>query len=157
MQKLILCVFCFLCPSGQKSWKLNGWWGLIMWPSCSHPTFSPLKCTTVAKKVCCCALSFWICMIPHFSYNVCSYILAVCIQCRFFVISNWGWFGWIVVVNSGHYCSLLEVTDKSRSTTSVTKLLQELEVNRVVSLVYFNSKNDSICLRSDALQDRCTI
>lgn len=56
-------------------------------------------------------------------------------------------------MNSGHYCSLLEVTDKSRSTTTVTKLLQELEVNRVVSLIYFNSKNYSISLRTDALQD----
>lgn len=60
-------------------------------------------------------------------------------------------------MNSGHYCSLLEVTDKSRSTTSVTKLLQELEVNRVVSLVYFNSNSHSISLRTDALQDSCTI
>ncbi|XP_041637621.1 protein TASOR-like [Cheilinus undulatus] len=36
------------------------------------------------------------------------------------------------VVKSGHYCSLLEVTDRFRSSTSVTKLLQELEKNRVV-------------------------
>uniref|UniRef100_A0A4W6BJL2 TASOR pseudo-PARP domain-containing protein n=1 Tax=Lates calcarifer TaxID=8187 RepID=A0A4W6BJL2_LATCA len=36
------------------------------------------------------------------------------------------------VVKSGHYCSLLEVVDKSRSTTSITKLLQELEIKRVV-------------------------
>lgn len=40
------------------------------------------------------------------------------------------------MVNSGFYCSLLEVADKSRSTTSVTELLQELEVKRVVSLVW---------------------
>lgn len=40
------------------------------------------------------------------------------------------------MVHSGFYCSLLDVTDKSRSTTSVTKLLQELEVKRVVSLVW---------------------
>ncbi|KAM7006484.1 protein TASOR, partial [Tautogolabrus adspersus] len=36
------------------------------------------------------------------------------------------------VVKSGHCCSLLEVTDRFRSTTSVKKLLQELEKNRVV-------------------------
>ncbi|XP_060925088.1 uncharacterized protein tasora isoform X2 [Limanda limanda] len=36
------------------------------------------------------------------------------------------------VVEDGHCCSLLEVVDKSRSTTNVTKLLQELEMTRVV-------------------------
>ncbi|XP_044066398.1 protein TASOR isoform X2 [Siniperca chuatsi] len=36
------------------------------------------------------------------------------------------------VVKNGHCCSLLEVTDRSRSTTSVTRLLQELEIKRVV-------------------------
>ncbi|XP_034725833.1 protein TASOR isoform X2 [Etheostoma cragini] len=36
------------------------------------------------------------------------------------------------VVKNGRCCSLLEVTDRSRSTTSVTRLLQELEINRVV-------------------------
>ncbi|TDH14558.1 hypothetical protein EPR50_G00045210 [Perca flavescens] len=36
------------------------------------------------------------------------------------------------VVKNAHCCSLLEVTDRSRSTTSVTRLLQELEMNRVV-------------------------
>ncbi|XP_032369625.1 protein TASOR isoform X2 [Etheostoma spectabile] len=36
------------------------------------------------------------------------------------------------VVKNGHCSSLLEVTDRSRSTTSVTRLLQELEINRVV-------------------------
>ncbi|XP_070849967.1 protein TASOR-like [Chaetodon trifascialis] len=36
------------------------------------------------------------------------------------------------VVKNGHCCSLLEVTDKSRSTTNVTKLLQELEIKGVV-------------------------
>lgn len=46
-----------------------------------------------------------------------------------------------IVVNSGYYCSLLEVTDKSRSTTSVTKLLQELEVKGVVSLVCLKMMN----------------
>lgn len=45
-------------------------------------------------------------------------------------------FVWLAVVTSGLYCSLLEVTDKSRSTTSVTKLLQELEVKKVVSSVW---------------------
>ncbi len=42
-----------------------------------------------------------------------------------------------VVVKNGHCCSLLEVTDRSRSTTSVTRLLQELEIKRVVGLAYF--------------------
>ncbi|XP_040890119.1 protein TASOR isoform X2 [Toxotes jaculatrix] len=36
------------------------------------------------------------------------------------------------VVKDGHFCSLLEVIDRNRSTTSVTKLLQELEIKRVV-------------------------
>nr|XP_019952270.1 PREDICTED: protein TASOR isoform X1 [Paralichthys olivaceus] len=36
------------------------------------------------------------------------------------------------VVEDGHCCSLLEVIDRSRSTTNVTKLLQELEMKRVV-------------------------
>ncbi|XP_070759390.1 protein TASOR [Enoplosus armatus] len=36
------------------------------------------------------------------------------------------------VVKNGHCCTLLEVTDRSRSTTSVTRLLQELEIKRVV-------------------------
>lgn len=47
------------------------------------------------------------------------------------------------VVNSGFYCSLLEVTDKSRSTTSVAKLLQELEVKRAVSLARLNIPSQS--------------
>lgn len=38
-----------------------------------------------------------------------------------------------VVIKNGHYCSLLEVTDRNRSATSVKKLLQELEMKRVVS------------------------
>ncbi|XP_038553930.1 uncharacterized protein tasora isoform X3 [Micropterus salmoides] len=36
------------------------------------------------------------------------------------------------VVKNGHCCSLLEVTDRSRSTTNVTRLLHELEIKRVV-------------------------
>ncbi|XP_023811111.1 protein TASOR isoform X1 [Oryzias latipes] len=36
------------------------------------------------------------------------------------------------VVNKGFYCSLLEVTSRNRSTSSVTALLRELEVNNVV-------------------------
>ncbi|KAM3621562.1 uncharacterized protein V6R79_012819 [Siganus canaliculatus] len=36
------------------------------------------------------------------------------------------------VVEGGHCCSLLEVADRTRSTSSVTRLLQELEVQRVV-------------------------
>lgn len=65
-----------------------------------------------------------------------------------------------VVVKNGHYCSLLEVTDRSRSTTSVTKLLQELEIKRVVSSAYFNIVNQVIFLStldSDALQDSYTV
>lgn len=46
-----------------------------------------------------------------------------------------------VVLNNGHYCSLLEVTDRSRSTTNVPKLLQELEIQRVVSLTNFDVLN----------------
>ena len=42
-----------------------------------------------------------------------------------------------VVVKSGHCCSLLEVIDRSRSMNSVVKLLQELEMKRVVGLVSF--------------------
>ncbi|XP_029357855.1 protein TASOR-like isoform X2 [Echeneis naucrates] len=36
------------------------------------------------------------------------------------------------VVKNGYYCSLLEVVDRNRSTTSVTKLLNELEIKRMV-------------------------
>lgn len=43
-----------------------------------------------------------------------------------------------VVEKNGHYCSLLGVTDRNRSTTSVTKLLQALEIKRVVSVASFN-------------------
>ncbi|XP_071351563.1 protein TASOR isoform X2 [Trachinotus anak] len=39
------------------------------------------------------------------------------------------------VVRNGYCCSLLEVVDRSRSTTSVTKLLQELEIQRVVLVI----------------------
>uniref|UniRef100_UPI0037E9AD00 protein TASOR n=1 Tax=Semicossyphus pulcher TaxID=241346 RepID=UPI0037E9AD00 len=44
------------------------------------------------------------------------------------------------VVKSSHCCSLLEVTDRSRSTTSVTKLLLELEKNRVVLVTPLTEK-----------------
>ncbi|XP_031589390.1 protein TASOR isoform X3 [Oreochromis aureus] len=36
------------------------------------------------------------------------------------------------VVKNGYYCSLLEVMDRNRSKTSVTRLLHELEIKRVV-------------------------
>nr|XP_061786654.1 protein TASOR-like [Nerophis lumbriciformis] len=36
------------------------------------------------------------------------------------------------VVSHGHHCSLLEVVDRSRSTSSITTLLQEIEVKRLV-------------------------
>ncbi|XP_035485932.2 protein TASOR isoform X2 [Scophthalmus maximus] len=39
------------------------------------------------------------------------------------------------VVEDGHFCRLLEVIDRSRSTTNVTKLLQELEMKRVVLVI----------------------
>lgn len=55
------------------------------------------------------------------------------------------WASVCVVVKSGHYCSLLEVVDKSRSTTSITKLLQELEIKRVVGCAFFNIINKVYC------------
>ncbi|XP_047439664.1 protein TASOR isoform X2 [Mugil cephalus] len=39
------------------------------------------------------------------------------------------------VVRDGHCCSLLEAVDRNRSTTSVTSLLQELELKRVVVVI----------------------
>lgn len=51
-----------------------------------------------------------------------------------------------LVVKNGHCCSLLEVIDRSRSTTSVTRLLQELEVKRVVGSVFFHFINMFILL-----------
>ncbi|XP_029947947.1 protein TASOR isoform X2 [Salarias fasciatus] len=39
------------------------------------------------------------------------------------------------VEKNGYFCSLLEVIDKTRSTTSVTKLLHELEVKRLVVVI----------------------
>ncbi|XP_074521562.1 protein TASOR isoform X2 [Halichoeres trimaculatus] len=44
------------------------------------------------------------------------------------------------VVKSGHCCSLLEVTDRFCSTTSITKLLHELEKNRVVLVTPLTEK-----------------
>lgn len=43
----------------------------------------------------------------------------------------------LVVVKNGYYCSLLEVMDRNRSKTSVTRLLHELEIKRVVGSAYF--------------------
>lgn len=51
-----------------------------------------------------------------------------------------------VVMNDNHFCSLLEVTDRNRATTSVTGLLQDLEINRVVSVANINVVNDFILL-----------
>lgn len=51
-----------------------------------------------------------------------------------------------VVVNNNHFCSLLEVTDRNRATTSVTSLLQELEIKRVVSSADVNVVNEFILL-----------
>ena len=49
-------------------------------------------------------------------------------------------------MNDNHFCSLLEVTDRNRAMTSVTGLLQELEINRVVSVANINVVNDFILL-----------
>lgn len=50
-----------------------------------------------------------------------------------------------VVVTHGYCCSLLEVIDRSRSVTSVTKILQELEIKRVVGCVSLNKvRTDSL-------------
>lgn len=48
----------------------------------------------------------------------------------------------LVVVKNGYYCSLLEVMDRNRSKTSVTRLLHELEIKRVVGSAYFNITED---------------
>ncbi|XP_060897283.1 protein TASOR isoform X1 [Labrus mixtus] len=52
------------------------------------------------------------------------------------------------VVNSGHCCSLLEVTNRFRSTTSVKMLLQELEKNRVVLVTPLTDKGFLFLLSS---------
>ncbi|XP_068452041.1 protein TASOR isoform X2 [Clinocottus analis] len=52
------------------------------------------------------------------------------------------------VVKSGLCCSLLEVTDKSRSATSVTRLLQELEKERVVLVTPLSDRGFLLLLSS---------
>ncbi|XP_031157236.2 protein TASOR isoform X2 [Sander lucioperca] len=52
------------------------------------------------------------------------------------------------VVKNGRCCSLLEVTDRSRSTTSVTRLLQELEMNRVVLVTQLTDRGFLFLLSS---------
>uniref|UniRef100_A0AAQ5XWM0 DUF3715 domain-containing protein n=1 Tax=Amphiprion ocellaris TaxID=80972 RepID=A0AAQ5XWM0_AMPOC len=52
------------------------------------------------------------------------------------------------VVNNGHCCSLLEVIDRNRSTTSVTRLLQELEIKRVVLVTPLTEKGFLFLLSS---------
>ncbi|XP_044206100.1 uncharacterized protein LOC122981439 [Thunnus albacares] len=52
------------------------------------------------------------------------------------------------VVKNGHHCSLLEVIDRSRSTTSVTRLLQELELNRVVLVTQLTERGFLFLLSS---------
>ncbi|XP_040059629.2 protein TASOR isoform X2 [Gasterosteus aculeatus] len=52
------------------------------------------------------------------------------------------------VVRSGHCCSLLEVTDRSRSASSVTSLLQELEMNRVVLVTPLSDRGFLLLLSS---------
>ncbi|XP_035517685.1 protein TASOR [Morone saxatilis] len=52
------------------------------------------------------------------------------------------------VVKNGHCCSLLEVADRSRSTTSLSKLLHELEIKRVVLVTQLTEKGFLILLSS---------
>uniref|UniRef100_A0A3Q1GU32 Uncharacterized LOC110971626 n=1 Tax=Acanthochromis polyacanthus TaxID=80966 RepID=A0A3Q1GU32_9TELE len=52
------------------------------------------------------------------------------------------------VVNNGHCCSLLEVIDRNRSTTSVARLLQELEIKRVVLVTPLTEKGFLFLLSS---------
>ncbi|KAM8755789.1 protein TASOR isoform 3-T3 [Acanthopagrus schlegelii] len=52
------------------------------------------------------------------------------------------------VMNNNHFCSLLEVTDRNRATTSVTSLLQELEINRVVLVTPLTERGFLILLSS---------
>ncbi|XP_063767173.1 protein TASOR [Eleginops maclovinus] len=52
------------------------------------------------------------------------------------------------VVNSGYCCSLLEVTDRNRSTTSVTRLLQELENKRMVLVTPLSDRGFLLLLSS---------
>ncbi|XP_062271989.1 uncharacterized protein tasora [Scomber scombrus] len=53
-----------------------------------------------------------------------------------------------IVVKSGHCCSLLEVIDRSRSMNSVIKLLQELEMKRVVLVTPLSEKGFLFLLSS---------
>ncbi|KAM8914826.1 protein TASOR isoform 2-T2 [Spinachia spinachia] len=52
------------------------------------------------------------------------------------------------VVKSGYCCSLLEVTDRSRSASSVTSLLQELEMKRVVLMMPLSDRGFLLLLSS---------
>uniref|UniRef100_A0A8C4IIZ5 TASOR pseudo-PARP domain-containing protein n=1 Tax=Dicentrarchus labrax TaxID=13489 RepID=A0A8C4IIZ5_DICLA len=52
------------------------------------------------------------------------------------------------VVKNGHCCSLLEVADRSRSTTSLSRLLHELEMKRVVLVTQLTEKGFLILLSS---------
>ncbi|KAM4588181.1 protein TASOR isoform 2-T2 [Odontesthes bonariensis] len=52
------------------------------------------------------------------------------------------------VVTDGHHCSLMEVIDRNRSTTSVTTLLQELEIKRVVLVTSLSERGFLLLLSS---------
>ncbi|XP_042365956.1 protein TASOR-like isoform X2 [Plectropomus leopardus] len=52
------------------------------------------------------------------------------------------------VVKNGYCCSLLEVIDRNRSTTSVTRLLQELEIKRVVLVTPLSDRGFLVLLSS---------
>ncbi|XP_070696328.1 protein TASOR [Pempheris klunzingeri] len=52
------------------------------------------------------------------------------------------------VVKDGHCCSLLEVMDRSRTTTSLTRLLHELEIKRVVLVTPLTDKGFLFLLSS---------
>ncbi|XP_033482081.1 protein TASOR isoform X2 [Epinephelus lanceolatus] len=52
------------------------------------------------------------------------------------------------VVKDGHCCSLLEVTDRNRSSTSVTRLLHEMEIKRVVLVTPLTDRGFLILISS---------
>lgn len=90
----------------------------------------------------------------HLYFNFTFQLLYVCYQnigdiklkLKLIRIFMWVFLCVCVVAKNGHYCSLLEVTDRSRSTTSVTRLLQELEIKRVVSSDVLNLLSQVIFL-----------
>lgn len=87
----------------------------------SQNVFRPmgLCCVLVYFKFCVWrqAVKLMICINPQFWHRI--YTVTVCL-----------------VVMNGYCCSLLEVIDRCRPTTSVTRLLHELEMKRVVGSVF---------------------